>query len=434
AEAYRDLLIEELRANAQVFLNFTLGSTSSINGPAVTLIPRGTANLTWQYTTDTPLNIEVITVSNSGYLGVPGFTLITEIYNHELGFYDRRIPHNLPVISQSRPVTFDIQSDFDLSYELPDPQGIGGGVPVVKECFKNWTKYRVYYAETNSRPPISQPLTSNNEEYFVFYGARGFQSQFENFWQYWENSGRFQTSIVSPIVVTTNQPTWLYWLGRQEGRLLRLRVQHERRSGATITLTLGQFNERLGQLFCLSTGYRQLSTPDSSVDPVVRYNVFLADAQGDVVSETVTYEVSTECEDWERFYLVGNSLGGFDCWRGTGRMKIGSNSTTREGRRNVSAEDVREGIGEDFHYLRQHRVTYDGSIGHVSRHQIVRLQNLLVSTEVKMVDVNTQRFVPILVEPGSVELTKDGNDLDALQFRFKLAFEDHAIEDTPILI
>lgn len=434
-EDYTNLLAQQLEAQVQILLNFEVYVDQTVTGPRIRLLPRGNANLVFTHFTDAAIGISTSTAGSSEFFGTPGLTLVNEIYDAAAGLFSQRIQHQLPVLATNEAVIIDLQDDFDLNYEAPRPSSIGPGANYVHACTRNWAKYRIKYAETTGRPPIAGPLIAHEEELFVVHGSRGFQTQFSAFWSFWESNGRFQTRLLSPQRVAPQQPNWLYWLGREDSRLVQINALITHESGATEDRLLGFFTERLGEVVALSCGMRQLGISETDPDMVVRYDFYLSTlGRGEDISNRFGFMVTYDCEDWERYLLVGNSLGGMDTLRTTGRFQITSEATTNAGRRYVTAADIADGIGEDFHYGRQHRLMYSGSVGHVNRQDIVRLQSLLLSTEVKLIDTEKQRFVPILIDAGSVALTKDGNDLESITFSFRLAYEDHSLDDAPKLI
>jgi len=226
--------------------------------------------------------------------------------------------------------------------------------------------------------------------------------------------------------VTPEQPEWLYYLGRRD-ESLRVRVVVTRRDDTTEVLNLESFEARTGQLYAIKTGFDQLGLSIDFTNPIVSYSVALISI-AEPVTEFYQYRVTLDGASWDRYFLFGNSLGGFDTVRGTGRQTSAVDISTATARRIVTAADRAAYRGEDFDYDRRLRGTFSGSIGYRTLPEILHLRDMLLSDTVYIIDRQESRFVPIQTEAGSVNLFKDGDDLFGLDFRYRHAWEEANID------
>lgn len=423
---YAAQLATELNRNYQMLVNFVIEHITTGGTEYVKIYPRNSGG-TWTVS-DTLSNLDVsVTAYTNPVAPVnPGVVLLVEVYDHATETYGDPLPHVLPILSNNEEVIFDIQKDFDLRHHLPPANTIGIGGDYIIACTDNWTKYRLRWAEQTGRPSLVGGMTADSDRYAIF-GGNAFLLQYSDFWTFWRTNQRFLTSQPSERDTTMEQPEYLYWIGRLVGPVLvSIKVKATQRSGAETTYDRGDSTVDLGEVIAIKAGFMQLNLPEIIDDPIISYQVCLYSG-GLQISEDITYNLTGTCGEFTRFYLFGNSLGGCDTVRATGKFVTNLEIATQEASRIVTEEVINEGRGQDFDYNRRLRAMYEGSVGYKSSEYIIYLQDLLQSPEVWMIDVDRELYSPIQVDAGTIRLVKDGEDLYSLSFRYRHAWEDNSL-------
>jgi hypothetical protein len=348
-ENYWQLIATELQKNAELFTAFTIEPIQLATEYFIKITPRTK--------TDTDLtldhDLENVTATVLTYDDAPinpHLLLLVEAYDHTAADYAAPVTHALPLFSPEEFVTFDVHRDFDLRHALPAEASIGGGGDYIAPCRDNWTKYRLRWAEMQGRPPVAAALDDNDlDEFFLIHGGNAFMLRYDMFWTFWKENGRFSTAQAKTKTITHTQPEWLYWIGRTTAeQTLHLLIEAIHRSGSTSVFSRGSYAITKGEVICCKVGFEQLALPYNEADPIVSYNVRLRKADEATVSETFTFYLAESCGEFTRFFLFGNSLGGCDTVRATGKMVTGVDITTQRGRRIVTSDVLGEGRAEDF--------------------------------------------------------------------------------------
>jgi len=380
---YGALLAEELRGNYALFLNFEIEYELQGAFHYVYLSPRYTTAFTWS-TSGSLSNITATPVvgTNTAYQDNPGLVALVEVYDDDADAWGDPIIHSLPILRSSEEVIFDLRNDFVLRHGLPPTNTIGSSGSNFAQITDNIVKYRLRYAERQGRPSVIARLTDASDDLFALFGTNSFFSQYEDFWSYWEVNGRFLTPQPKTKRVAFDQPEWLYWLGRSNDYSpWTLKVRAYRRSGAVSDYSYGGGQVFfVGECWAIKTGFTQLNLPLDSADPITYYEVYL-DKKGAVASETFTYYLTGACGEFERYFLFGNSLGGCDTIRATGKWLTSLEHSTQEGQRVTDETTLSDSRGEDFHYNRSGRAVYEGSVGYISAARAAYLQELLLTPE-----------------------------------------------------
>lgn len=424
---YASRLAEELNRNPTIFRAFIVQSVEVTGTYFVQITPRYVT--TDQLAIDNQCtNIDASIIDYDPPSDNPALLLLVETYDHNTEEYSAPIAHVFPLLSPTEYVSFDIQKDFDLRYALPSFSTIGLGGDYIETCTDNWTKYRIRWAEQEGRPPVTRGLDRNLlTEYYAVHGGNAFLLSYEAFWVWWRDNGRFSTSQNKTKTIAMDQPEWLYWIGRDNSTVLHIYITATHRSGTTSTHQRGSLSLDLGKMVYIKAGFTQLGLPEDMDDPIVEYTLVLRNGSNEVVSEEFNYILTGQYGGYIRYFLFGNSLGGCDTVRATGKFVTSLDINTQEASRVVDDAIIDSGRATDFHYNRKVRGVYEGSVGYQSAKQIAYLQDLMQSEEVWAIDMQNNRFTPILIDTGSVELLKDGNDLFTLRFRYKHAWEDKSL-------
>jgi hypothetical protein len=417
---YANLLAAELSGNYDLFMAFSITTTINVAGNFINLDPRADLAQTWDVDNNlTNVSDAIFLGSSSAYQPNPRVVLVVETLEPE----SRRLVHSLPLLASQVPVTFDIQSDFELNPCPPPSNTIGNAGSYFTECAGNWARYRLYWGERFGSPQQSSRLDTDNQIRYAVFAGQDYFNQYGPFWSYFAENGKFLTTAPRTQTVTAEQPIWLYWIGRAASpRTVRIAGNFTRRSGATGTFTRGFFSEKFGIPLIIKAGLTQLNLPDTASDPIVSYRVWVADGAAQVLSEVFTFQITGACAEFNRYFLFANSLGGCDTVRATGKHETTLSVSSQEGRRYLEPSDLER--GEDFQYGRKSRAVFEGSVGYKTASYLTYLQDMLNAPAAWLVDVENARLNPILIAPGDFRLMKDGDDLHTLKFRYSFAWED----------
>lgn len=430
---YVALLADELKKNWDVCLNFRVEFDVSAALKYIRLFPRATSSLDWTFENGLT-NFDVVDVVSSSSADVENgsIALLVEVYDQESAEYGNPLPHILPILINYQPVVFDIRPDFNLRYHLPDRATIGIGGDFFNHAPDCYTKYRLRLGERQGAPPQVQALNIIDQEFFAIYGGRPTRESYQKWWQFFGKGKQFLTLQPLQKETTMEQPEWLYWIGRADHTLL-LRVETTAYDGTETTYTLSDgYDFELGVVAYIKTGFTQLGLTYDPANPIIAYTVYLVDGADFIWSEKREYILDADCVKWERYFLFGNSLGGCDTLRATGKSEATINYEAQQAERILSQEVIENGRGQYFQYNRSQRVSFEARVGYISKEQLLYLHELLLSEEAWMIDVDTEEFIPIVISPGSVDFFKDGQDLYTLTFNYEYAFEDCAISNTEI--
>lgn len=423
-ENYARLLATELNRNYDLYANFEIKYIFQNGVHRVVFDPRGSTELTWTHTeTLSNISIDAFAPTNSSYSPNPAILLLVEIYDQLTASYNSRYAHVLPVLERYSQVDFDIMSDFNLGPALPPANTIGSGGDYIIECADNWAKFRIFYAEQSGSPPSAKALAGGDTEFYALYGGNDYYNQYNPFWAFWLENGKFLTAAPRLQYVTYEQPVWLYWVGRAGSRDVAIHVQAYHRSGAESQYTRDSYAEQFGQVIAIKAGFYQLQLPEDDADPITRYEVWLK-SDSEAVSEAFEFKVVGNCGEFTRYFLFANSLGGCDTVRTTGKHTTRLETTTQSGARIVTSATAPAGLGQDFDYNRRSRVTYEGSLGYKDAEYVAYLQDMLNAPAAWLVDVSQERFNAIQILAETIELLKDGEDLYTLRFRYRHAWQE----------
>lgn len=421
---YAALLAVEIGSNAAVHEAFEVYATSGAE-EYVYIAPRGSTEMEWAFEEDLDgIAIDNIQGTNAEYEPLPGVVLSLEIYQPATDTWADPIILVQPLTADGVPCVFDLSAYFSLRHHLPTSASIGSGGAVMQPCTDNWARYRLRYTDRAGLPAVTARLSTAAERY-ALYGAPGYWGQYSAWWHYWRLSGRFLSTAPTTREVYATEPWWLYWIGNTTTpTALRLRCIATRQSGATATYTYTTATISLGQVWAIKAGWAQLGLPWDPADPIISYQLFLINSGATEVSERITARIVGVYGQPLRYFAFGNPLGGIDTVRATGKWTSSLEVTDQAARRPITPALAAQGRGPDFSTDRKARALFEGSVGHVSAAYVAYLQELLLAPEAWLIDEPNLRFVPIVVDAGSVNLFKDGDDLFTLRFRYRHAWQD----------
>lgn len=367
----------------------------------------------------TDTQVEHVFSANNAYLAYPQLLVMNSIYDHELATYLPPVSHRKPLIEQIGTVSFALGDDFALDYHLPNAASIT--LQEAEKTTRNWLKYRIQYAEYGGIPPKAQALAGGNEEYIMLHGSQSFFEQYRDWWTFFKNSEQFLTTRAQKKVVALEQPEWLYWIARQTAaHYISVQVTYR----DTTTQVFDQpfvISLQEGEVAYFSVGFTQLGFECDEDNPIISYKVTMY-ANALPVSLEYEYELTTDTVPYERYFVFGNSIGGMDTVRITGKQTVSSTITTQEGERVVTGTVLEDRLGSQLNFGRNSQRSFTQRSGYKSKAEIDELEKLLRIGSAWLIIDN--EFFPILIDGQSIELYDDGEDLHAISWSFRYAWEE----------
>lgn len=306
-----------------------------------------------------------------------------------------------------------------LGYDRPDLQGI----PAATVAANVARRFQIRLEEVKNgvvNTSVSAPV---RHAYLA-----GFRGNKVNEISLYKIQKKFLTHQPLFKIVSPYQPEFLYFIAPADDTYeLTVDLYHD-----DDTTTIGHLPgisvaAETGDVIIFPTGHQQLGL-DSINPSVIKWDVYLNNSY----SEVRTYEIDCHCSAIERFYLMANSLGGFDTVRTTGELSVKDET---EGQR------IEKEIG--FFYDSQTRTYQDidrttqevctQHTGHLSREENYWLKDLLLTQDAYRIGdyypnlQATGDLVPIVIDAGSVGRYQDQEFLYGFPFNYREAFESRGI-------
>lgn len=307
---------------------------------------------------------------------------------------------------------FNLSRMIPFSYDLPGESLIGS---FLTQSCSNIIKYIQVKIGADNNNLIT--------EYWALWGhVDHITARSLDFFQNRKNPPlKFLTNQPMTKYVTREQPEFLYFLtalSDEETPLTHtLTVTATLSDGSTGTITK-TYSAARGNVQIIPVGFKQLGvdTLEGGVLEVLSYTVRLNMGTG--YSETRTFIIDYDKQDWpKRYILFQNRLGGMDtiCCRGKAGITTNYQRTERR---------IAEQYGVD---RRTHRETNDEvlsqqqvelSIGWVEEDVRYWLEELGEARNAWEVNVQKNRFIPIRITSGSLDILQDDEPLQAASFTY----------------
>lgn len=426
-----DDVMEELKKNVDLFNLFIFTRSS----PAAEYI---SMSLRSEYDPDlanaqnesvTGMGISIAQTTNINYEENLHLQLIVD--KETPGTTNQAITHILPVtVDSSNPfVIFDIHTDFNLSYHLPFSLALSTIAPYYEHATDCYQRFQMYYANRFGNPPITQALqTPVNNDFLALWGTRAYVNTLDNWYSLQTSAGLdavWLTQQPRTKEVTEAQPEFWYFLPiNVANKDYVVKRKDYFLDDTDSTSTLVTINADWGEVHWIKLGFLQMSLTQNVSNPTIKYDVWI-EVDSVIESEVLTFEIIDTQTDYERYFAFGNSLAGIETVRMTGKFTFSGEFSGKEATQNdpTSATDFSR-QHSNFHFDKRQQKKYKGNVGFYSKEYITHLKELFLSDSVWWIDPVYQRFVAIVVTPGSVKFYKDNDDLFSLEFEYMHAYED----------
>jgi hypothetical protein len=241
-------------------------------------------------------------------------------------------------------------------------------------------------------------------------------------------SKKFLTHQPLEKVVSYYQPEYLFFIASANDTYTLMADLYHKDGSVTVGYLPGLAVTALtGDVIIFPVGYLQLGLENLG-PPVEKWDIYLDNSY----SEKRTYELDCYFSSLERFYLIANSLGGFDTVRTKGELKV-----------NDEVEGQRVELERGFSYDSSARSYKDidrnihevcvQHTGHISREENYWLKDLLLSEDAYRIgdyypnhEANGD-LVPIVIEAGGTGRYQDQEFLYGFPFTYREAFDSRGI-------
>lgn len=239
---------------------------------------------------------------------------------------------------------------------------------------------------------------------------------------------RFLTNQPDNKSVNKDQLEYLYYENYTNAGKLNLRVDcYDAVQDALSTFYTGDVSVSTYQIYKIAVGYNQLDIDGNvPVDFVTTsYQVFLINDDAVRVSEVRQFYVNNKHYANERYFLFNNSQGGYDTFRTTGEGETNADFKYSTANINVAIDSTLKAAPIKV-YNKTNQETFKATTGWKRKAEITWAKEMVNSSrayEIKLFN-ETIYFIPIIFTSKKIELFKDKNFLQYMQFEYAYAFEN----------
>jgi hypothetical protein len=314
------------------------------------------------------------------------------------------------------------QTQFNIASLL----GLRLGLPTLGENYTveepgGMAEYFFRYADQYGRPPQPEKLTKSATYVAVAGGSAG------DTLLRWGGSGNLQIChayfnardqlFAKPISPT--QPDWL-WLYVNGTASATPTIDVTFTDGTTASRAVSGAVSMDRGLYCFPSGPAQCGieqTPGYDTKEVARYAFRLAGA-----GPSIIYDLLPDCHPWEVIIAYENGAGGIETLAMRGKAERNYSSTSQAfTRARPQVQRTDEGATQRYQVEGRKQWTLRSSF--YSADYIEHLRQLTVG-RTWIVDQLHNRFIEVLPNTGTLRLTKDDDDLHALELSFTSATPD----------
>ncbi len=355
------------------------------------------------------------------------FKIILDIYfetSYKSGSFVKI--HSQALIPAATSVVFDIHDALHAQLGIDLPSYAMTTVMSVVNCIG---RYKIRYAESYGDLPVIQQMTESS----ICYILKGALSFFENSYttsiltSYFVASQKFLTWQPRIKTVTTSQQEYLSFMVPSAATTIKLIAKYYYSDGSTsVNTPLTKTSISEYDIYMFPTGYSQIINPVAGKQ-IIKWDIWIADQTNTVISEIFTYKLILKPEVDQRYFLIENSVGGFDTLRTTGE-----NSTSLSVQTDVGQKILQQGyspVAAGFQKLLSiGQPTYKQAAGWRTKAEIDWLEELLYSKNVYE-DFNGE-FVPVIINTASIDKYTSRQTLLPLNFEYSYAFNNLAPRGT----
>lgn len=288
-------------------------------------------------------------------------------------------------------------------------------------------RFYLQYTDKSGNPVVQQDWSIEptiHTAYLAGVGHDLFQSADLNL--DWIAAARAFTHQPETVLVTPNQPIYLYFVPNNTPNAIELEVMvyFEDGSSQSYAPTLTGTMPARHQLTAVTVGYTQLAIDQvDNTKRVHRYTVRVKSAAGTYYTALRTYVVNHHYQAQERYLLLPNGMGGYDTLLATGTRHQQLN-------RPMEMVDVPAVFGADSSQPTvvalpdDHHTTFELSAGPFDTAWQQYLEDLLLSHGQAYL-VGESHFIPIVITSSTIDLVDENEDVHQLRLQYRYGFDQH---------
>ena len=296
-------------------------------------------------------------------------------------------------------------------------------------------RFYLQHAEIYGTPPVRTGSTTLTQHYVTLGGLSRREAATRLFFDSYQPRVRpFFTWQPNDLVVAADQPEFLYFqVPSFELRVFTLQVTLRFRDGTSQTLAVAtQAGARRYELYCLPAGFTQLGLPDVARNPLVSWEVWVADGNGVAQSERRRYVLDRRPAAQRRYLLYANSLGGMDTVAFVGEAQVDAEVAGEEAERApVPFPDPLAGDVLVLERSLRPVVRLASGLRENSREWLAAAQDLLLSRRTFL--LSGPYWLPGVLKAKTVPVLKEGEWVQTLEVDFQLARERHYTPRLPVV-
>lgn len=241
-------------------------------------------------------------------------------------------------------------------------------------------------------------------------------------------TGPLSFAPTSPRLLSESQQDFAYFLVHDGSTSFELWAQITWSTGVSNNFRLLTQATSSPAVWCIPIGYNQFDwapgAPAPGATPTV-WQLGIVLGSGTVVT-LPRCELAPVCKSWERYFVFRNQLGGYESMRTKGALTNLLNISQPTNERSYVADTC-----EPFAQFFQDPATgqYGARINTgYQRKEWIRywIDAFLQSPDRYLVDEAREEFIPIVVEPSSLEFERDGQGVHSFAFTFRYAYDTAA--------
>ncbi len=296
-------------------------------------------------------------------------------------------------------------------------------------CAVSSRKYFFQYGESYGQVPVVVNLT-NSSEFRVVHGglsyvAKGRKTLLQLLRPGLITQDRFLIQGPAEITTREDQPQYLYFLNTRNlvNATINCKFIFEDGTSAVIALetcSLARFakcgfNVQFNRIF---------KREDYPVRKVKKYEVWLSDQAGAVISEVRSYVLDYTYKEFYKYFLSWNSWGALECRMFYGKSSVEFDLVQSVAERNHS---LASGIsqGHSLVYNSSIQTKFSCTTGFIANKSLLILNREFFISAFKYI-LNSGKLLPIRVTSKTIGEIEDGNNLYAQKFEYQYQYDDEA--------
>jgi hypothetical protein len=314
------------------------------------------------------------------------------------------------------------------------------GVMDISACINSIANYYIRYGQYYGQPPIVRRLKQSPVRRVVLGGLSLLAATERNIISELcpdindETKNRFMRQGSKAILVTQEQPEWLYFINfKDQVRNVSLEVTITNTDNSTFTFSL--FDGYAFSAFAkyqMPAGYNQLQigTRQPADKLAVYYTLRLKDTSTGYITAAYTYVVDYTFHEWSRYFVYLNAYGAFQTLATTGKAELGTARKKEDARMDKPAAVIAaEGEYQEYNITYQENGTVNIGYDRATIRSTKLLRDFASSTHKFLYEDG--RLIPIGISSTDFKDAPDGTDVYAGSFDFYYLMEESRYTETP---